>query len=182
MIPGQTIGLRARHETDVAVLHSELYNDVETRSKADSRPWRPIPPGSASSPHKVDDPSGDAALFSVVRLTDDELVGEAMLWGIDTHNREAHLGLSLRPAFRSQGLGSDIVAALCRYGFTTRGLHRLQVDTLAANEPMIRAAARSGFVLEGTRRLAAWVNGEFGDEVLLGLLAAEWREKSPATT
>lgn len=182
MIRGKTIGLRARHETDVPVLHSELYNDVATRAKADTRPWRPIPPGSASLPHSVQEPSDGAALFSVVRLTDDELVGEAMLWGIDTHNREAHLGMSLRPSFRGKGLSSDVVATLCRYGFVVRGLHRLQVDTLAANEPMIRASARSGFVLEGTRRRAAWVNGEFIDEVLLGLLASEWREQSPATT
>jgi RimJ/RimL family protein N-acetyltransferase len=130
----------------------------------------------------VKDPSDGIALFSVVRLTDDELVGEAMLWGVDTHNREAHLGMSLRPFFRGQGLGSDVVATLCRYGFVVRGLHRLQVDTLATNEPMIRASTRSGFVLEGTRRLAAWVNGEFLDEVLLGLLASEWHQGSPATT
>ncbi|MCU1685878.1 MAG: family acetyltransferase [Amycolatopsis sp.] len=181
MIRGETIGLRARHETDVAILHSELYNDVETRSKADSRPWRPIPPGSSTAPHKVTDPSDDTASFSVVRLADDELVGEALLWSIDPHNREAHLGLSLRPAFRGQGLSVDIAAALCQYGFAIRGLHRLQVDTLATNEPMIRASTKSGFVLEGTRRLAAWVNGEFVDEVFLGLLASEWRGKSAAT-
>jgi RimJ/RimL family protein N-acetyltransferase len=66
------------------------------------------------------------------------------------------------------------VAALCEYGFAVRGLHRLQVDTLASNTAMIRAASRAGFVPEGTLRRAAWVNGDFADEVILGLLAAEW--------
>jgi RimJ/RimL family protein N-acetyltransferase len=44
----------------------------------------------------------------VVHLADDELVGDAVLWGIDTHNRSAHVGMSLLPAFRGQGLGRDI--------------------------------------------------------------------------
>jgi RimJ/RimL family protein N-acetyltransferase len=58
-------------------------------------------------------------------------------------------------------------------GFTIRGLHRLQIETLADNAAMIRTAEQAGFVLEGTLRRAAWVNGEFIDEVTLGLLAVE---------
>ena len=95
---------------------------------------------------------------------------------IDLHYRRAHLGLSLRPAFRGRGLGTDMVVALCRYGFAVRGLHRLQVDTLASNTAMIRAASRAGFVHEGTLRRSAWVKGEFADEVILGVLATGWAE------
>jgi RimJ/RimL family protein N-acetyltransferase len=174
MLRGDRIGLRARHETDVPVLQAELYDDVETRSEADSRPWRPIAPGSTASPYAIRDPTDDAASFSVVQLVDDELVGEALLWGIDLHNRTAHLGISLRPAFRGRGLGTDVVRVLCRYGFVVRGLHRLQVETLADNAAMIRAAIQAGFVPEGTLRRAAWVNGGFADEVILGLLAGDW--------
>lgn len=174
MVHGDKIGLRARHETDVPVLHSELYDDVATRSKADSRPWRPIAPGSTTSPYTVSDPTDDAACFSVVQLADDELAGEALLWGIDLHNRSAHIGISLRPAFRGRGLGTDVLRVLCHYGFVIRGLHRLQVETLADNATMIRAAVRSGFVREGTLRRATWVHGDFADQVVLGLLATEW--------
>jgi RimJ/RimL family protein N-acetyltransferase len=174
MLRGDKIGLRARHETDVPVLQSDLYDDVETRSKADSRPWRPVPPGSAASPYTVSGPTDDAACFSAVQLADDELVGEALLWGIDLHNRTAHIGISLRPAFRGRRLGTDVVRVLCHYGFVVRGLHRLQVETLADNTAMIRAATQAGFVPEGTLRRAAWVNGDFADEVILGLLATEW--------
>jgi RimJ/RimL family protein N-acetyltransferase len=174
MLRGNIIGLRARHETDVPVLQAELYDDVVTRSKADSRPWRPIAPGSAASPFAVSDPTDDAACFSVVQISDDELVGEALLWGIDLHNRTAHLGISLRPAFRGRGLGADAVRVLCHYGFAVRGLHRLQVETLAENAAMVRAATAAGFVPEGTLRRSAWANGGFVDEVILGLLAPEW--------
>jgi RimJ/RimL family protein N-acetyltransferase len=173
MLCGEKVGLRARQDEDVPVLHEELYNDVAMRSRADGRPWRPIPSGSPTSPYGVGELRDDLAAFSVVELAGGDLAGEALLWSIDTHNRSAHLGLSLRPAFRGRGLGTDIVRVLCYYGFAVRGLHRLQVDTLADNTAMITAATRAGFVLEGTLRGAAWVTGAFLDEVILGLLAPD---------
>ena len=168
------VGLRARHEADVPILQSELYDDVAVRSRADSRPWRPIAPGSAASPYAVAEPSEEAACFSVVDLSSDELAGETLLWGIDTHNRTAHVGISLRPAFRNRGLGTDVLRVLCGYGFAVRGLHRLQLETLADNTAMIQAATRVGFTQEGVLRRSTWANGGFADEVILGLLAAEW--------
>ena len=174
MLRAGKVGLRARVEADVAVLHAELYEDVLTHMRADSRPWRPIPAGSSASPYVISEPRDDVASFSAVDLASGELAGEAVLWGIDLHNRTAHLGLSLRPAFRGRGLGADVVLALCEYGFAVRGLHRLQVDTVASNTAMIRAASRAGFGREGILRGAAWVDGEFADEVLLGLLAGDW--------
>ena len=175
MLQGRTVGLRARHESDVLTLHTELYNDVVTRSRCDTKPWRPISPGSAASPFAVCDPGDRVACFSVVTLEQNELAGDALLWAIDSHNRSAHLGLTLRPAFRGRGLSTDVVRVLCRYGFGVLGLQRLQLETLADNHAMLAAAERAGFVREGTLRRAAWVDGEFVDEVVLGLLADEWR-------
>jgi RimJ/RimL family protein N-acetyltransferase len=171
MLRAGKVGLRARNEADIAVLHAELYEDIATYMIADSRPWRPIPAGSSASPYAIGEPRDDVALFSVVELAPGELAGgelagAALLWAIDSHNRSAHLGLSLRPSFRGRGLGTDVVLALCEYGFA--------VDTLASNAAMISAAVRAGFAREGTLRGADWVNGEFVDEVILGLLASDW--------
>lgn len=174
MINGETIGLRARHEDDVPILHSELYDDVPTRSRADSRPWRPVPAGSGHSPFTVTGPSDEAACFSVVERASQDLAGEALLWSIDTHNRTAHIGIALRPAFRGRGLSVDVLHTLCTYGFTVRGLRRLQIETLTDNAPMLAAASRVGFTREGTLRRSAWVYGAFADEAVLGLLAEEW--------
>ena len=176
MLRGTRAALRARREEDVLTLHAGLHDDVETRARADSRPWRPVPPDPELSPYRVRGPADDAAVFSVVDLGEGEaLAGEALLWDIDVHNRSAHLGVSLLPPFRGRSLGGEVVRLLCRYGFAVRGLHRLQVETLVDNEAMLRAAAGAGFVPEGVRRAAAWVSGAFVDEAVLGLLAQEWR-------
>ena len=44
----------------------------------------------------------------------------------------------------------------------------------------LRPATQAGFQREGTLRRAAWANGDFADEVILGLLASEWTVNEPA--
>ncbi|WP_210582504.1 GNAT family N-acetyltransferase [Streptomyces sp. GESEQ-4] len=179
MLRGSKVGLRARHEDDVPVLQAELGDDVVNASRAAGGPWLPITPGSKESPFAVDGKKEEGRVpFSVVELDGGALVGVATLWGIDTHNRSAHVGLGLLPSARGKSYGTDVVAVLCHYGFVVRGLHRLQIETLSDNHAMLRAAERNGFVREGVLRSAAWVMGEFLDEVLLGLLVQEWKPDS----
>lgn len=175
MLKGKTVGLRARHDDDIPLLHAGLHDDVVTASRATGQPWRPLAAGSEAGSFRVDDTAQGHVPFSVVDLESGELIGTATLWGLDNHSRSAHIGLGLLPAARGKGYSTDVVAVLCHYGFVVRGLHRLQTETLADNTAMLRAAERNGFVREGVLRSSAWVMGEFLDEVLLGLLARDWK-------
>ena len=78
-------------------------------------------------------PDDHPACFSAVGLETGELAGEALLWDIDLHNRTAHVGISLPPAFRGRRLGTDAVRVLCRYGFAIRGL--LATEWQAISQP-----------------------------------------------
>jgi RimJ/RimL family protein N-acetyltransferase len=179
MLRGELVLLRARHDDDLAMLDADLHDDVVTRVRADASPWHPVPSGPATSAFRVDNLPDSVAAFSVDELASGELAGMAVVFGIDHFQRVAHLGLGLRPAFRGRGLSTDLLRVLCRYGFMILGLNRLQLETLAGNAPMIASAQRAGFVPEGTLRQAAWVNGEFADEVILGQLAADWSPDQP---
>lgn len=174
MLRGELVLLRARSDDDLAILDTELHDDVDTRAQSVAEPWRPVPSGPATSSFRVADLPDSVAAFSVDEVATGELAGAAVMWGIDHFHRAAHLGLGLRPAFRGRGLSTDILRVLCRYGFITLGLNRLQLETIAGNAAMIAAAKRAGFAPEGTLRRAAWINGAFCDEVILGLLASEW--------
>ncbi|MGW0948764.1 GNAT family N-acetyltransferase [Streptomyces sp. NPDC002623] len=178
MLRGDKVGLRARHEDDIPILRAELYDDVVNASRSDGRPWRPITPDSKDSRLVVDDKEQGHVPFSVVELDGGALAGTAALWGIDNHNRSAHIGLGLLPSSRGKGYGTDVVAVLCHYGFVVRGLQRLQIETLSDNAAMLGSAERNGFVREGVLRSSAWVMGEFLDEVLLGLLVQDWKPGS----
>jgi RimJ/RimL family protein N-acetyltransferase len=180
MLNGELVGLRARTADDAEILHEELYENVEDWVRGSNRPWVPIAPG-PGSPYAAADPADerrgpapDAAEFSIVELASGELAGQVGLWGIDEHNRMAHVGVELRPGFRGRGLGADAVRVVCRYGFSLRGLHRLQLETLADNHAMIAVADRLGFTREGATRASSWLNGRFMDDVIFGLLAEEF--------
>jgi RimJ/RimL family protein N-acetyltransferase len=101
------------------------------------------------------------------------LVGSVALWGIDLHNRHAHLGIGLGPDARGKGYGSDTCRVLLRYAFSDRGLHRVQLEVLASNEEAIRAYRAVGFVEEGRTRDSGWVEGGFEDEVIMSVLSTE---------
>jgi RimJ/RimL family protein N-acetyltransferase len=160
-LSAHNVVLRARQPEDVPVLQAQLYNDLAARSRADTRPWRPIPPDPAFSPCPVGAPDDDADPFSVLAVADAELAGEAVLWGTDLHNRLAHVGLALLPGFRGRGWGVEVLRLLCCYGFAVRGLNRLQLETGAGNTPMLRAAASAGFRKEGVLGQAAWALGSW---------------------
>ena len=177
MLRGELTGLRALTDADIEIFETELLNDVETRVRATGRPWLPVAPGAADSPYRQAEDRAAVVRFSVVELATGDLAGEAVMSGIDLHNRHAEIGLVLRPACRRRHLGTDVVRVLCHYGFSVRRLHRIQITTLADNHAMIAAAVRAGFVMEGTARDAAWIDGGFADGVTLSQLSGEW---SPA--
>jgi RimJ/RimL family protein N-acetyltransferase len=174
MLRGEIVGLRARHEADVPVLTEQMYDDVATWSRASWQAWLPLPPDPKMSPFRLRESSETTAHFSIVTLADDALAGMAVLSDLNPHNRTAHLGLELLPASRGKGLATDVLRVLCHYGFEVLGLHRLQMETLSENVPMVRAAERVGFRSEGAIRDAVWSMGAFHDEVVLSLLAQEW--------
>ena len=174
MLRGRTVALRARIESDVAILHAGLYDDVAGHSDSDARPWRPLPPTAELSPYRVKEGPEHVAVFTIVSLAEDRVVGECVLWSIDTHNRRAHIGLALLPEQRRRGFGLDTVHLLCDYAFRVLGLHRVQIETNATNTAMIATAERAGFAVEGRFRDASWVLGSFVDEVVLGLLVEDW--------
>lgn len=170
---GDLVRLRARHEADTPILDTELHDDIAVYSIMGRNPWRPVSPGTEASSYRVKEPRAEGASFSIVELAGDSLAGTASLWGIDPHNRCAHIGIALRTEFRGKGLATDTVRVLCHYGFVVLGMHRIQLETLADNHPMIKAAERAGFTKEGVVR-STRVLGGFADEALYGILVDEW--------
>jgi len=179
MLHGQTIILRELRRADLEVLHKAFDSDPAVHALVSPTPWVPVPVERRQAlfdERLTKDKDGDHAVFAVQRRDDpqDRCLGTATLWGMDAHNRSAHVGVMLVAAARGHGVGREAVSLICEYAFAHRDLHRVQLDTLGANEPMQAVAKACGFTLEGRRREAAFVVGERDDEVVFGLLARQW--------
>ena len=182
MLVGERVVLRGQRRADVEAEHAAFDGDYAVHALRQASPWQPEPLDAALA--RFDRQAGEPAGTSTVRITvarrdDAELawVGSAQVWGLDEHNRTAHLGLTLVAGARGQGFGTETLRLLCDYAFRVRDLHRLGLETLAGNEAMLRAAHRAGFREEGRLRQAAYVLGERVDEVVMGLLREEWRRR-----
>lgn len=107
--------------------------------------------------------------------TDGRLIGEIRLDNVDRHDRRASMAIGiLDPALLGKGLGSEAIRLLLRHAFAVLQLHRIGIRVLAYNQRAIRAYEKCGFVIEGREREAAFVNGAWHDDVLMGLLDHEF--------
>lgn len=104
------------------------------------------------------------------------LVGEVRLDSVNSGDRRATMAIGiLDPSLLGQGLGSEAIALLLAHAFTELGLHRIGIRVLDDNSRAIRAYEKCGFVIEGREREAAFVNGSWHDDVMMGLLDHEFR-------
>ena len=74
-----------------------------------------------------------------------------------------------------QGYGTDALQAAVDACFDAWNLHRIWLRSEASNERAHRLYARCGFVREAVMRQAAYVDGEYEDVVVFGLLRGELR-------
>lgn len=177
MLIGQHVVLRATRREDLAALQPFLEDDVDVVAIASGRPWpgRPLEAAQARFDKELTgDPDPTTLWLVVADREDDRVIGGAGYWGIDQHHRSAHLGTTVARDVRGRGIGRDVCRVLADHAFRVRGLHRLQIDTLAVNTAARRAAEAAGFRLEGVLREAEWYDGRHVDGLVLGLLASDW--------
>src|SRR5579862_6749490 len=76
------------------------------------------------------------------------------------------LGMGVRADHRRQGLGRQLLmAALDRTA--ADGLVRIELEVLASNVPAVHLYRSAGFVREGIRRQARYLDGEWDDMVMM---------------
>jgi len=113
--------------------------------------------------------------LAVTMQGSDEYLGEIVLDEIDTHLGSANLRLTMRPAYRGRGYGTEAILLVLGMAFGGLGLHRV-----GAVVPAINARAHSlheniGFRVEGRLRDAFRDGDGWTDGIVMGLLEDEYR-------
>lgn len=175
---GAGIYLRPIEEDDAALCY-EWFSDPEVRRTLALRA-RPNTEAASRDFIRSLDPARDQ-IFAIVTRAGDEYIGNAGLSQIDPVNRHAELGIAIgsKPHWR-HGYGTQTVALLCRHAFDTLNLNRVHLAAYALNERAIRVYERVGFRVEGRLRQHAYIEGQYYDQVTMGLLREELRDPSTA--
>lgn len=101
------------------------------------------------------------------------LVGTCCLVEIDWPARQAELRIRIEKASWGTGIGTRACRALLEHAFTQLNLDRVWLRVFDVN-PRARAMyEKLGFVVEGTLRRAAFVDGALTDVIVMGLFKSE---------
>ncbi|MFO7622930.1 MAG: GNAT family N-acetyltransferase [Anaerolineales bacterium] len=103
------------------------------------------------------------------------VVGIFSLHHWDPYHRRAEAGYGLARAYWGQGIGSEALRAILRFGFEQLNLNRIYARTIADNHESVRLLERLGFQREGMFRKHSWEDdGAFHDSAMYGLLQDEF--------
>jgi ribosomal-protein-serine acetyltransferase len=103
-----------------------------------------------------------------------DIAGGLGLDVVDPDTRTGELGYWLAEDRQGLGLMTRSARALLHVAFDPWRMHRIEIHTTPANTRSCGVAERLGFVLEGTKREAALLDGEYVDLRLYSLLAEEF--------
>lgn len=102
-------------------------------------------------------------------------VGVTGIHQVDPIHHHATTGTFIGDKSRwRMGIGSTAMHLRTEFAFIQMNLHKLHSSFLAGNEGSRRAQLAAGYQIVGQRKETFWRNGEWVDEVLTEVMAADW--------
>jgi len=106
-----------------------------------------------------------------------EFLGCVMAFGIEDDARTGELGYLVAAGARGRGVGTAALRLLTEWGFTERGLVRLELMISVGNQASKIVAERAGYVREGVLRSLYVKEGVREDHELWSCLPSDgWRQ------
>ena len=98
-------------------------------------------------------------IFSIIRKSDDKIIGNIGLSCIDNIDRVATLGIFIGDEDnQNKGYGSDALRAILNYGFGVLNLNNIDLKVFDFNENAIKCYKKVGFKEYGRRHQAYYGN------------------------
>jgi len=113
--------------------------------------------------------------WGIARQDDNQLIGTATLFYLDSNNLRAEIGYALVRREWHRGYMREALQALLGFSFEELRLQRIEADVDPRNEPSAKLLQGLGFQKEGILRERWRATGEVQDSVIYGLLRREWK-------
>lgn len=113
--------------------------------------------------------------YSVLRVTDNQLVGLVRYFDLNSRNRSAEIGFLIGPEFHGQGYSHEAVGMLLKYLFRELRLNKVYAQTAEFNNRSFKLLARLGFKVDGRLRQHHELTGVLYDDLILSILAEEFQ-------
>jgi RimJ/RimL family protein N-acetyltransferase len=175
VIVGEKIYFRVIEREDIDSGWLDWINDFEINANLSGH--FPVSREELENYYKNSQPP-NAAMFAVCDKSDDTYIGNARLSSFDWINRTAAYGRMLgRAEYHGRGIGTEMLVLLARYAFSRLNLHRIYTGVVSTNEASIRSNEKAGATQEGVQRNHSYVQGEYRDVVMMGILREEFEAR-----
>lgn len=117
--------------------------------------------------------------FAIVDKETDSHVGTIALQNIHWVHRRAHIDMLLgSKAFSVQDCGEEAMSLTIDYSFQRMGLHKILSTSIAGEVERMQLVEKLGFKSEVVFRQQVFIDGEYSDLVIHGLLSHEFKKFS----
>ena len=120
---------------------------------------------------------GKSIFWAVVLKESNTFIGTCSYESFSLGDFRGEIGYDLSKGYWGQGLMTEAVQAIIRYGFECLGLNRIEAHTFPQNTRSIILLRRLHFQEEGTFRQNSYFKGKFWDEVFFSLLKEDWLQQ-----
>lgn len=111
-----------------------------------------------------------AVQFIICSDMEQKEMGSVYFRDIDFKHHKAEYGIFLDEEFIGKGVGTKVAKLAIQYGFETMKLHKITLRVFADNIGAIRSYEKAGFVQEAYLKEEVFVNGEYKDIILMGII------------
>lgn len=117
----------------------------------------------------------EEAVFGIIDIKEDKLIGTLGLHQIDHFKRTATLGIFIGDKeYRGKGYGTEAIKLILDYGFNYLNLNNIKLDLMEFNERALACYKKCGFKEYGRRRKCNFINGKYYDTIEMDILAEEF--------
>ena len=121
------------------------------------------------------DQASDKIIFAICLKESENHIGTVSLDNIDNRHRPARLSIFIGDdSNRGKSIGSRALRLLAEYAFNFLNLNRIWCKTSAGDEHITRYYEKLGFQLEGAMRQHEFIDGQYVDKLIFGLLREEF--------
>ena len=122
--------------------------------------------------------SPESVAYAIEVRDSGRLIGLTTFSNLDPDNSSVlfHISIGERDMW-GNGYGTETTELMLWLAFERIGLHRVGLSVFSFNERAIRSYQKAGFRIEGREREAIVRDEQRWDEITMGVLEAEWRER-----
>jgi ribosomal-protein-serine acetyltransferase len=117
--------------------------------------------------------SGEFFAYYLFEREGGKFVGCCTINEIDKVRLRANLGYWIRSSRQGQGMATEAVPAVAKFGFQTLGLQRLEIVAAVGNLASQRVAAKIGATYEGRARNRLRIHGVQNDAAIFSLIPGD---------